>query len=370
MIRVLHINAGSGIFGGVSAFCLNIYRNIDRDKVQFDFLTPNKTTYVQYREEIEQYGGSIYEFGIEVRSLSGKFGFVTRLESFLKEHPYDIIHINSGILSFNFIVADVCKKHSNSKVFVHSHANGGRSKIKEMFSGILKVLLVKRADYLLACSLSSAEYMFPKKDVNKTEIIDNGIDTQRFKYDPSIRKSIRNLLQLNGKYVIGHVGSFTPQKNHEFLIELFSRIIEKNDNTVLLLVGEGPLKEKIYDLAKSKKIDDSVIFLGARKDVNMIYQAMDVFVLPSVWEGFGIVNIEAQTAGLRCVTSTIVPKDVDVTGNVIQIDLDAPKDTWIKELLDASAERRDYADVVKEHGLDIKTSADKLTLLYEEALRK
>ena len=370
MIRVLHINAGSGIFGGVSAFCLNIYRNIDRDKVQFDFLTPDKTTYGQYREEITRYGGNVYEFGIGVRSSSGKIKFTKRLKEFLKDHPYDIIHINSGILSFNYIVANACKMYSNSKVFVHSHSNGGRSKAREMLSGILKQLLVKRADCLLACSVSSAEYVFPLKAVSKTEIIDNGIDTQRFRYDPAVRESMRNLLQLNGKYVIGHVGSFTIQKNHEYLIEIFSKVKEKNADSILLLVGEGPLLTHIQEMSEAKGLADSVKFLGARKDVSDFYQAMDVFVLPSVFEGFGIVNIEAQTAGLKCVTSTVVPKNVDVTGNVVQVSLDASIDLWVKEILNKSVERRDYSNVVKEQGFDIKTSSDKLTLLYEEALRK
>ena len=161
MIKVLHINAGTGIFGGVSAFCLNIYRNIDRNKIQFDFLTSNITTYGQFRDEIEQYGGAIYELGINAKPLTGKIKLAKALRVFLKSHKYDVIHINSGILLFNSVVADVCRKNTNAKIFVHSHANGGRTWTKELFSGLLKRSLVRRADCILACSESAAEYMFP-----------------------------------------------------------------------------------------------------------------------------------------------------------------------------------------------------------------
>ena len=370
MIKVLHINAGSGIFGGVSAFCLNIYRNIDRKKVQFDFLTPNKTTYGQYREEIENYDGAIYEFGIDVKTIVGKVKFTNRLIKFLRSNKYDIIHINSGVLSFNCIVASVCKKHTNAKIFVHSHNNGGRTKVKDFFSGPLKYYTINNANCLLACSKSAAFYMFPATSFNNITIIDNGINTEAFKYIPTVRAQVRNELQLNEKFVIGNVGRFTPQKNHEFLIELFCKIKEKKKNAVLMLVGEGPLMLHIQEMAKEKNISKSVLFLGAKKNVNELYQAMDVFVLPSLWEGFGIVNIEAQTAGLRCVVSDVVPEEVNLTGNVIRHNLNDPMGLWVEEILNTSIERRDYSEIIKEKGFDIKASADKLVLLYEEALKE
>ena len=364
MIKVLHINAGSKVFGGVSSFCLNIYRNIDREQIQFDFLTPDVSTYTQYKEEIQKMGGQIYELGIRASSLNGKFRLWFALKDFLSQHEYDIIHINSGVLLFNCVVAGTCRKASDSVIFVHSHSNGGRSKAKELFSGVLKEYLVKQADVLLACSKSAAEYMFPAQCISNVQIMNNGIMADRFGYSSEIRKRIRDELKLSNKFVIGHVGRFSKEKNHPFLLDLLSKVKKKKDNAVLLLVGDGPQFETIRSLCAQKDLEDSVIFTGTRTDINQIYQSMDVFVLPSLYEGFGIVNIEAQASGLKCVISTAVPAEVNITGNVIQLDLSSPLERWAEEVLKVPKERIDCTELVKACGFDISVTAGRLKDLY------
>ncbi len=368
MIRVLHINAGSGIYGGVSAFCLNIYRNINRNEVQFDFLTPNRTTYGQFEEEIRGYGGHIYELGINSSTTAGKIRLRKALKKFLSEHTYDIIHVNAGVLFFNCVVASACRQYSNARIFVHSHNNGGRSRLKERLSYPLKLFLSKQADCQLACSVSAAEYMFPKGTVPSTNVINNGIMADEFRFNPGVRMSVRDEMNLEDRFVVGHVGRFTRQKNHEFLIDLFAGIKEHRSDAALMLVGEGPLMDSVRARVREKGLEGDVLFLGARSDTARLYQAMDVFVLPSVFEGFGIVNIEAQTAGLKCVTSSVVPEAVNITGNVVRIPLDAPGQDWIRQICDTPSARRDYSEVTKEKGFDMVTSAVRLESLYKEAV--
>ena len=362
--RVLHINAGSVNFGGVSALCLNIYRNIDRERIQFDFLTPNKTTYGDYREEIESMGGQIYDFGINANTLSGKMKLRRRLEQFFQEHHYDVIHVNSGILLFNCVAAGAAKKYSNSKVFVHSHSNGGRNRIKELFSFVLKRYLVNRADELLACSVSAAGYMFPASKLSETIIINNGINAELFDWKPDVRARIREKYGLDDKYVIGHIGRFSPKKNQKFLIDLFKKIKEKKENAFLLLIGQGELLEDAKKQAENAGLSDSVLFPGQVKDTEDFYQAMDVFVLPSVFEGFGIVNLEAQTSGLKCVVSQVVPDAANVTGLMTKLSLTDPPDTWIKEILTVPAARESRLEDIVSAGYDIKTSVRVLEQTY------
>ena len=366
-IRVLHINAGSGIFGGVSAFCLNIYRKIDREKVQFDFLTPNISTYEQYRTEIESYGGKTYQLGINSSTNKGKIKLYFALKGFLRSHKYDIIHINSGVLLFNCVVKAACKRYSTAKIFVHSHSNGGRSERKERFSEPLKRFLTKDVDTLLACSTSAAEYMFPQSKIGKVEIINNGIDVDKYKLNLAMREKLRNEMNLSEKYVIGHVGRFTREKNHLFLIDLLKEIREEKEDAILLLIGEGELQGETREYAKEQGILESVLFLGARKDVNDLYQVMDVFVLPSKFEGFGIVNIESETSGLKCVVSDVVPETVNVTGNVVRLSLDDSIEKWKKEVLNVPVVRKDLTKLIVGAGFDINTSVTELTQLYVEA---
>lgn len=363
-IRVLHINAGSKIFGGVSSFCLNIYRKIDRKLVQFDFLTPNITTYEQYRAEIEGYGGKIYQLGINASTTIGKAKLFFALRKFFREHQYDIIHINSGVLLFNCVVKAACRQFSNAKIFVHSHSNGGRATGKELFSYPLKIYLTMKTDALLACSMSAAEYMFPRNKLTDVIIINNGIDTQKFAYDPVKREILRSEMGLSDKYVIGHVGRFTKEKNHKFLIDLLKEIRKDKENAFLMLIGEGPLLGSIREYADIQGVSEAVLFLGARKDVKDLYQVMDVFVLPSTIEGFGIVNIEAETSGLKCVVSDVVPETVNVTGNVKRLSLNDSIDMWKKEILTLSLDRKDMSSIVDNEGFSIKSAAIKVTDLY------
>ncbi len=196
-------------FGGVSAVLLNLYRNIDRTKVQFDFLTPNRSTYEMHRGEIEGMGGHIYELGIDSSKLQGKMKLYAALREFFRTHRYDIVHVNAGVLLFNCFCASAARRFTRSKVFVHAHSNGGRSGAKESVSLPLKKFLAGRADVTLACSASAAAYMFPQEELRRTVILKNGIDARHFACGPICDRERRKILP--GKEPRLHAGDPTER---------------------------------------------------------------------------------------------------------------------------------------------------------------
>lgn len=365
-IRVLQINAGSKNFGGVSAFILNIYRNVDREKVQFDFLTPNITTYESHRQEIECMGGKIHQFGIETDSQFGKLRFMSTLAVFLRKHQYEIIHINSGALLFNLCTAFTCRHFSKSRIFVHSHNSRKRKPWKDKMAVFLKKIIVGQADLLLSCSKPAAAYMYPDRYLDRVLYIKNGICSEKFDYSFKKRTEIRTKLKIKDEtFVIGNVGRFVTQKNHFFMLDVFEAVMKKNPDAMLLLIGQGELENDIRKKVFEKGLQKKVLFAGEQKSVSDYYQAMDVFFLPSLYEGFGIVNIEAQTAGLWCVTSDTVPEEADVVGRMTRISLDLPVSEWAEQLLTTRIEnRRGYAEQIKKAGFDIRNSAYELSKIY------
>ena len=369
-IRVLHVNAGSSNFGGVSAICLNLFRYIDRDCITFDFLTPNITTYSDYKDEIRSMGGHIYHFHTDTTTISGKIKFIQKLNAFLNQKKYDVVHVNSGVLLFNCIVAGCASKLNNTSVFVHSHNNGGRNRIKEILSPLLKEYLIRHSDCLLACSNSAAEYMFPTRVLKDVTIINNGIDSESFRFNKEIRESVRKEEGWDNKFVIGHVGRFTNQKNHEYLIDIFKYAKKIRNNAVLILIGQGELMPSIKEKAREYGLSESVFFLGQQKDMGKYYQAMDVFVLPSKMEGFGIVNLEAQSSGLKCVVSDVVPNEANVIGSMVKLSINDSPEKWAKEICDASEDRDDYSEMIKSKGFDIRQSARVLEKKYKAVCTK
>ena len=333
MLKVLQINAGSQNFGGVSAILLNLYRHIDRTKVQFDFLTPNKTTYGLFREEIEAMGGHIYELGINSSKLPGKISLYAALREFFRDHRYDIVHINSGVLLFNSFAASAARRFTRAKIFVHAHSNGGRSGVKERVSLPLKKFLASRADVLLACSASAAAYMFPEEAISGTHILRNGIDTRHFQFSESERERVRVELGLSDAFVIGSVGRFSPEKNHAFMLEVLKSARKHRPDAKLLLVGDGPLLESIREKADSLGLSDAVVFAGAQADVAPYYAAMDVYLQPSEFEGFGICCLEAEASGLFVAASDRVPEDADAAKTMLRIPLEHGAEAFAAALL-------------------------------------
>lgn len=369
-IRILHI-VDNLEAGGIQSFLINLYRNIDKKKVQFDFLIYN--TYGKkefYKNEIINLGGNIIycenEKGIK------KINEIKKKYKLLKESSYDIIHIH-GERPKNFLEAYAAKKAKKKIVIMHSH-NDRIDRDKKLYwiflfmQKFMKCFCGKVATDYFACSESAATWMYSKKiiDSGRVKIINNGIDSENYVFNKNIRDEYRNKLQIEGKFVIGHIGRISYQKNHEFLIDIFSELHKKESSSILLLIGTGDLEEKIKDKVREKGLSNYVKFLGLRKDVNMLLQAMDVFCFPSHFEGLPLTLVEAQAASLPCIVSSNISKKVKLTQLIDFISLDEKAEVWADKILSYKDKniRKDRIIEIKDSGFDMKTVGSMLQEFY------
>ena len=280
-IIVAHI-MGKWNGGGVESVVMNYYRNIDRNRIQFHFLCDEDSTDIPY-EEIEKLGGKV----IVIPPYQKLFKYQKELYRIFKENNYKIIH--SHINALSVFPLRIAKKAGVPIRIAHSHSTSNK---KEWKKNILKMILRPfsklYANNYFACTEYAGKWLFWKKVVERKElnVINNAIDLKKFEFNEKIREDLRKELGIKeDTIVIGHIGRFMRQKNHEFLIDVFEKVIKEYNNICLVLIGQGPLENEIREIVKEKRIEDKVIFLGQRNDVNKLYQAMDVFVLPSLYEG-------------------------------------------------------------------------------------
>ena len=280
-IIVAHI-MGKWNGGGVESVVMNYYMNIDRNKIQFHFLCDEDSTDISY-EEIEKLGGKV----IVIPPYQKLFKYQKELYRIFKENNYKIIH--SHINALSVFPLRIAKKAGVPIRIAHSHSTSNK---KEWKKNILKMILRPfsklYANNYFACTEYAGTWLFGEKVVERKElnVINNAIDLKKFEFNENTREDLRKELGIKEDVlVIGHVGRFMKQKNHEFLIDVFEKAIKQDDNIYLILVGQGPLEDKIKEMAKEKGIEDKILFLGQRNDVNKLYQAMDIFVLPSLYEG-------------------------------------------------------------------------------------
>ena len=360
-VRVLQI-IGLACGGGVESVILNYYRNIDKDKVQFDFVV-HKHPLKSFVDEAEKYGGRIYEVTAYTKNI---FAFTYEIYKIIKNGHYDIVHSNMNSLSvFPLFAAWLAGARVR---ILHNHttdtkAEGLRTVLKRTLRPFAKMF----ANKYWACSKLAAEWMYGKQAVNagKVTIINNAIDLDKFAFNQEKRDKLRKELGLEGKFVIGHVGRFEKAKNHEFLIDVFTEVAEQEKKAFLLLIGEGSLMESIRKKVSELHLEKKVLFLGVRNDVADLYNVMDVFLFPSLYEGLGMVAVEAQVNGMPVVASTEVPKEAKITENIKWYSLDLESKKWATEVL--SAKRVAFAETLKsmqESGFDIVNEARKLDKMY------
>lgn len=352
-IRILHV-FGSLNTGGAETLVMNLYRNIDRSKIQFDFIVhTNEVGY--YEEEIKKLGGKIYR--LPSYKVINHFKYKKEWNEFFQNNKeYKIIH--SHVRSTASIILKIAKKYG-LKTISHSHNTSNGRGIKSFIKKILQYKIRKVSDYFMGCSSEANLWLFGKKVANSSNcfVLNNGIDVDKFKFDTKKRLKIRNELGIKEEFVIGHVGRFCYQKNQEYLIEVFSLLHKENPNTKLLLIGSGELENDIKKLITSYQLDSAVIMLKNRSDINDIMSAMDVFVFPSRYEGLGIVVVEAQASGLPCFISDTIPKSVSVTKLVKMLNIEEEPKVWLRELKKIkTTKRQDYSKEIKENGYDIKDS--------------
>lgn len=356
-IRILHIVTYMGR-GGLETMIMNYYRNIDRSKVQFDFLTHREERW-DYDDEIEKLGGKIYRLP---RLNPFSPSYLKALDGFFKEHKeYKIVHCHQDCLSG--IPLKYAKKNGVPFTIAHSHSSNQNKDLKYLVKLAAKKNICKYSNHLFACGKEAGEWMFKTSDF---EILNNSIDTKKYIYNEEKSLKIKEELDITDKFVIGHVGRFRKEKNHDFIIDIFKEVCEKEPNSILLLIGDGPLEEDIKKKVNSFELEDKVKFLGARDNVNDLMQAMDVFVLPSLYEGFGIVLIEAQASGLKCVISESIPTDAIISEKVKQLSLGDDISTWAKEILSNKSERKEGIEDIEKSKYDIKSNTKWLENFYIE----
>ena len=362
MIRVAHIIDVMSS-GGIEAVVMNYYRNVDKSKVQFDFIVSDKSTLPQ-KEEIEKLGGRIFV----TPRVTKLFAYKKALKKIFKENNYQIVHCHMGALAmFPLSVAKKCKVPVR---ICHAHSTASKKElVRTLIKNILKPFAKKNATHYFACSEHAGRWLFGSKtfESGKVKVLNNAIDLSKFAYNEEIRKDVRSKLKLDDKFVVGHIGRFNEQKNHAFLIDIFAEIAKKKQNAVLLLVGEGPLEEEIKNKVKILGLENKVKFLGVMKDTSKIYQAFDVFVLPSLYEGLPVVGVEAQASGTNCYVSTTVSKELEMTDNIKFVSLEEEPKVWAEEILKIDYTKN--ADAIKEltnHGYNIKNEATKLQEFYLE----
>ena len=352
-IRVCEV-VGPMIGGGVEAVVMNYYRHLDHSKVQCDFVITDDSTVVDAnRREIEALGGRLYA----VPTYHRLPAFESALYGLFTSHPeWRIVHSHMNALSV--FVLGQAKKAGVPVRIAHSHSTWGKGEAKKNAAkAVLRPLANKYPTERLACSRAAGEWLFGKGA--PFEIMYNAIDLDRFWFSEPARARARAGLGLVGDaFVIGHVGRFMAQKNHQFLLEVFEQVAKKRDDAVLALVGTGEAEARAESWVRERGLSDKVKFLGQREDVNELYQAFDAFALPSLYEGLGLVGVEAQVAGLPCLLSDRITREVDVTGTCQFLPIDDPK-TWADALCAleprtdverAATDRADFAnyDIVRQ----------------------
>ena len=362
--RILQVLGGLDR-GGAETLVMNLYRNMDRDAIQFDFVI-HTVENGSYAEEIKQLGGRIYH----CPSYKGKnhFSYCKWWKNFLREHPeYPVVH--GHVRSTAAIYLKIARKAGRFTV-AHSHSTSSGKGLAGLIKTILQFPIRYRADYFLGCSEIANRWLFGNRiaeDSSRCGVLKNGIDLSAYCFDNTVRERVRKELDLRDCLVIGTVGRIEEPKNPFFLLNVFQAIHQKNPQAVLLWVGDGTLAKAVAEKVAELNLGKSVIMTGSRDHVERYMQAMDVFLFPSLWEGLGMALIEAQATGLPCVCSTAIPKEAYITDLVTALPLETGYGFWAEKCCDVTSglERRSRTQEVRNAGYDIQQVAMELRRAYE-----
>ena len=366
-IRILHLPNTLSKKSGIMSFVMNYYRAIDKEKIQFDFLVFD-TLEDNYEEEIVKLGGCVYK----VKNSSQKKPFLLQKEvkKFICNHryTYNIIHYHA--ISIWHFALKIAKKNGIKHIISHSHATMySDKKINSIRNGLLIRQMKKISNHYFACSKAAGSFIYGNSltKQGKVKIINNAVDCTKFQYNPLKRDKIRKELGVGNELLIGHVGRFNEQKNHLFLIDIFKTILKKNPDVKLILVGEGPLQRPVENKISKLKIDNNIFVLGRRNDVPEILSAIDIFLLPSLFEGLPFVGVEAQVSGLPIAMSETITREIGLY-NYVYIKLEESLDYWADKILNLNytCDRHNAHKKMMELGFDIEKEALKLERMYSE----
>lgn len=361
-IRIVH-NIASLHLGGSQAFVMNVYRNIDRSKVQFDFVVTPEIREGFY-DEITNLGGKI--FTCPRYKGTNHIQYNKWWDDFFNKHPeYKVIH--GHVRSTASIYLKIAKKHELVTI-AHSHSTSNGNGISAIVKRITQLPIRKQADYLFACSDKAGKWLFGEKAITQQNyyMIPNGVDLKRFEFDENKRNQMRMTLGIKkDMMILGHIGRLSTPKNHKFLLNVFNKYHKINSNSKLLLVGDGELFDCIKEHIDKLNISDAVIMTGSKQNTEDYYQVMDIFVFPSLWEGLPVSVVEAQANGLQCLISDVITHDVDLTDLIQYLPLD--EELWLGAIVEAHKKKRmglTNENIQRLQPFDALTVANKLQEFY------
>ncbi len=366
MIKVLHFVATLGTPGGVQSLLKNYYERMDHDKIQFDFAVFDDTDN-GFKKYFTEMGCNIFYIPPK---KAGILAHIKAIDDLLKNEKYDIVHTHQNFRGA--LTIWIAKRRGVPVRIVQSHRSNAPESTKVRIIRFFMTKWIKReSTEWWACGRDAAKWLFGEKDSQDVYILNNAIDVRQFNYDLQTRQQLRDDLGLTDSFVVGNVGRFYSPKNHKLLVEVFAELLLKVPEAKLLLVGEGELEQAVRQQVKELGIEDSVVFTGARSDVYRYLQAMDVFVLTSTFEGLPVVLVEAQSAGLPCVTSKRVTDEVAVTDLVNYLEKDATVSEWVEGIIKSRRiQRKSVMDAMMSSNFYILKEAKKLELKYEMSLNK
>ncbi|MGG1676531.1 glycosyltransferase family 1 protein [Neobacillus sp. NRS-1170] len=366
--RILQVQGGMNR-GGTEAVIMGWYHTIDRDDIQFDFTTFNKEESA-YDQEIRKMGGRIIY--VPPRQEVGNLKNCYYLYKCIKENgPYLAVHTHNNF--YGGIAAFIAKLAGVKKVIAHAHntqddGSGLKRKI-EIF--IQQKLLSLFADNLLACGKEAGEFVFGEQ-VN-FELINNAVDMNKFRPADEERKQIieqkKKELGLDGKLIIGHIGRFSKQKNHKFIISLIDKMKTRRKDFKFLLIGDGELKEEVLEQIRDRNMEEYVLYLGLQENISLWLNLMDVLILPSLYEGLPVVLVEAQSSGTPCVISNKITKDVDLGLDLVEfLDISHNEDEWCDVIAERAKSKIYDQTIIKnqleKNGYSLPYNTKKVVDLY------
>lgn len=365
MIRVLQVVSGLN-YGGIELFLKNTIEHMPLEDVKMSILVTSPD-----RGALEDFFESNCDV-YHLRDCSTRRVRTRERIDFFKKHKneFDIVHIHT-VLTTCYSIAKIAKKYQNCKVIIHSHIAADYSFATKIKNDLARSRMNKYADVRLACSRNSAEFLFGKKYGKNAVVIKNAVDCDKFAYSETTRAEVRKELDISDDtFVLGNVGRMSVQKNHLFLLDIFNEFRKMQSDSKLLIVGDGELRAKIETKITALGLNDSVILTGARGDIERLLNAMDCFVMPSLFEGLAISAVEAQANGLKCFLSDTITKDIDIDGDCDFISIDLHANLWANIIKKSDNTRKDKKSSILKCGYEISSSAANLLGIYQKCYKE
>ena len=347
-------------------FVWQLIKSVSND-ISIDCITPLDCENDDFRQQVNERGGNLYTLNLK-KSINLDYSYYP-IKSFLSEHDYDIIHIHASTIQELSSLAAATRNNKVAKVIVHSHGTGTKFNFAiRIIRRIAALSMEKHVDCYCACSKAAAKWKFTPKHQKMTNIIYNGIETEKYKFDPERRKDVRNRLNISDyELVLGNVGRLCDSKNQSYLIKIFESFLLIKPNAKLILVGDGPNKHELEKLVEFKKLSNQVIFVGNTNDVAGYLMAMDIFVFPSIHEALGFAVVEAQASGLPVIAACSLPDTVKMSDIFTFLPIGNNNiSKWIDAILNCRHydDRKKGSEIIRRAGYDIKNTVKQIEQLY------